>query len=35
VKLEPVDGVVGGVNRLSLKPVWSLVLIKHGPRHVQ
>jgi hypothetical protein len=35
VKVEPVDGVTGDVNRLSPKPVWSLVLIKHGPRHVQ
>jgi hypothetical protein len=30
VKVEPVDGVAGGVNRLSPKPVRSLVLIKHG-----
>jgi hypothetical protein len=35
MKVEPVDGVAGGVNRLSPKPVRSLVLIKHGPRHVQ
>jgi hypothetical protein len=35
MKVEPVDGVAGGVNRLSLKPVRSLVLIKHGPCHVQ
>jgi hypothetical protein len=35
VKVEPVDGVAGGVNRLDPKPVRSLVLIKHGPRHVQ
>jgi hypothetical protein len=35
VKVEPVDGVAGGVNRLSPKLVRSLVLIKHGPRHVQ
>jgi hypothetical protein len=34
VKVEPVDGVAGGVNCLSPKPVKSLVLIKHGPRHV-
>jgi hypothetical protein len=30
VKVEPVDGVGGGVNRLSPKPVRSLVFIKHG-----
>jgi hypothetical protein len=30
VKVEPVDGVAGGVSRLSPKPVRSLVLIKHG-----
>jgi hypothetical protein len=35
VKVEPVDGVAGGVNRLSPKPVQSFVLIKYGPRHVQ
>jgi hypothetical protein len=35
VKVEPVDGVADGVNQLSPKLVWSLVLIKHGPCHVQ
>jgi hypothetical protein len=35
VELEPVDGVAGDVNRLGPKPVLSLVLIKHGPHHVQ
>jgi hypothetical protein len=35
MKVEPVDGVAGGVNRLSPKPVRSLVLIKYGPRHVK
>jgi hypothetical protein len=35
VKVESVDGVVGGVNRLTPKPIRSLVLIKHGPCHVQ
>ena len=35
MKVEPVDGVAGGVNLLSPKPVQSLVLIKHGPRHVK
>jgi hypothetical protein len=35
VKVEPVDGVAGGVNRLGPKPVRCLVLIKHGPRHVK
>jgi hypothetical protein len=35
VKVELVDGVVGGVNRPSLKSVQSLVLIKRGSCHVQ
>jgi hypothetical protein len=35
VKVEPVDGVAGGVNRLDLKPVRCLVLIKHGSCHIQ
>jgi hypothetical protein len=35
VKVESVDGVAGGVNRLNPKPVQSLILIKHGSRHVQ
>jgi hypothetical protein len=35
VKVEPVNGVAAGVNRLNPKPVRSFVLIKHGPRHVQ
>jgi hypothetical protein len=35
MKVEPVNGVAGGVSRLSLKPVRSLLLIKHGSRHVQ
>jgi hypothetical protein len=34
VQVEPVDGVAGSVNRLSPKPVRSLVFIKHGPCHV-
>jgi hypothetical protein len=33
MKVEPVDGVACSVNCLSPKSVWSLVLIKHGPRH--
>jgi hypothetical protein len=35
VKISPVDGVAGGVNRLRPKPVRCLVLIKHGSFHVQ
>jgi hypothetical protein len=35
VKIESVDRVANGVNRLSPKPVRCLVLIKHGPRHIQ
>jgi hypothetical protein len=34
VKVEPIDGVVGGVNRLRSKPIQCLVLLKHGPRHI-
>jgi hypothetical protein len=32
VKVESVDGVASGVNRLCPKPIRCLVLIKHGPR---
>ena len=35
MKVESVDGVASGVNRLRPKPIWSLVLIKHGPCHIQ
>ena len=35
MKVESVDGVAGDVNRLCPKPIWCLVLIKHGPRHIQ
>jgi hypothetical protein len=35
VKIETVDGVAGGVNRLCPKSIWCLVLIKHGPHHIQ
>jgi hypothetical protein len=35
MKVESVDGVAGGVNRLSPKAVRSFVLIKHGPCYVQ
>jgi hypothetical protein len=35
VKVESVDGVAGGVNRLRPKPVQCLVLIKHGSCHIQ
>jgi hypothetical protein len=34
VKVESVDGVAAGVNCLGPKPVWCLVLIKHGPCHI-
>jgi hypothetical protein len=35
VKVESVDGVASGVNRLRPKPIQFLVLMKHGPRHIQ
>jgi hypothetical protein len=35
MKIQPVDGVADGVNRLGLKPVQCLVLVKHGSCHVQ
>jgi hypothetical protein len=35
VKVEPVDGVESSVDCFRPKPVWCLVLIKHGPCHVQ
>jgi hypothetical protein len=35
VKVELVDGVPSGVNRLRQKPIWCLVLIKHGPFDIQ
>jgi hypothetical protein len=35
VKVEVVDGVAGGVNCLRPKLIWCLVLVKHGPRHIQ
>jgi hypothetical protein len=35
VKIESIDGVASGVNRLFPKPIWCLVLIKYGPRHIQ
>jgi hypothetical protein len=35
VKVESVDGVACGVNRLRPKPIRCLVLIKHGPCHIQ
>jgi hypothetical protein len=35
VKVESVDGVASGVNRLHPKPIRCLVLIKHGPCHIQ
>jgi hypothetical protein len=35
VKVESVDGVAGGVNRLHPKLIQSLVLIKYGPCDIQ
>jgi hypothetical protein len=35
VKVESVDGVASGVNRLRPKPIRCLILIKHGPCHIQ
>ena len=35
LKIQPVDGVASGVDRLGPKPIRSLVLIKHGSCHVQ
>jgi hypothetical protein len=35
VKIESFDGVASGVNRLRPKLIRCLVLIKHGPRHIQ
>jgi hypothetical protein len=35
MKVESVDGVASGVNRLRPKPIRCFVLIKHGPRHIQ
>jgi hypothetical protein len=35
VKVESVDGVASSVNRLHPKLIQSLVLIKHGPCHIQ
>jgi hypothetical protein len=35
MKVESVDGVASGVNRLCPKPIWCLVLIKHGSCHIQ
>jgi hypothetical protein len=34
MKIEPVDGVAGGVNRLRPKLIQCLVFLKHGPRHI-
>jgi hypothetical protein len=35
VKVESVDGVASGVNSFRPKQIRCLVLIKHGPRHIQ
>jgi hypothetical protein len=34
VKVEPVDGIAGGVNCLLPKPILCLVFFKHGPHHI-
>jgi hypothetical protein len=34
MKVEPVDGVASGVNRLRPKPIRCLVFFKHGPCHI-
>jgi hypothetical protein len=34
VKVESVDGVASGVNRLCPKLIRCLVFIKHGPCHI-
>jgi hypothetical protein len=35
VKIESVDGVASDVNCLCPKPIRCLVLVKHGPCHIQ
>jgi hypothetical protein len=35
VKVDSVDGVASGVNRLCPKQIRCLVFIKHGPCHIQ
>jgi hypothetical protein len=35
MKVESVDGVASDVNRLYPKPIQCLLLIKHGPCHIQ
>jgi hypothetical protein len=35
VKIKPVDGVAGDINRLRPKPIQSLVLINHGSCVIQ
>jgi hypothetical protein len=34
VKVESVDGVASGVNRLRPKPIRCLVFLKHGSCHI-
>jgi hypothetical protein len=34
VKIEPIDVVAGGVNRLRPNPIRCLVFLKHGPHHI-
>jgi hypothetical protein len=35
VKVELVDGVASSVDCFRPKPVWCLVIIKHGSCHIQ
>jgi hypothetical protein len=35
VKVESVDEVASGVNRLRPKPIRCLVFFKHGPCHIK
>ena len=35
MKVEPIDGVASGVNRLRPKSIRCLVFLKHGPCHIQ
>jgi hypothetical protein len=35
MKVESVDGVSSGVNRLRPKSIRCLVFVKHGPCHIQ
>jgi hypothetical protein len=34
VKVEPVDGIADGINRLRPKLIRCLILFKHGPHKI-